>query len=257
MFSIVIRNKNEANHLEKVLSILIKIYSSDFDEIIIVDNKSTDNSIAIAKKYNCKIVHIEKFSYGKAINLGIDVAKNNYILLLSAHAVPVGQSFFKNTLAFIKSKKNIAGLRYINSYVNYNRSLQNDFLITEPLKYGLMAACCIVVKEVWLKHKFDEKLLFSEDKEWSNRVVKNGYKIYDVNETFYYFIKRNNKSELTRFKNETLVAYQLKVEQPPSIFSVIIDLVKRLFYLNPKIFVHNTVLDIKKAFFKIKIKNNF
>ena len=257
MFSIVIRNKNEASHLEKVLSILKQMYSSDFDDIIIVDNKSTDNSLAIAKKYNCKIVHIDQFSYGKAINFGIQAAKNNYILLLSAHAVPIGQSFFKNSLSLLNSKKNIAGLRYINSYANYDRSLKNDFLITQPLKYGLMAACCIVVKDVWENHKFDENLPFSEDKEWSNRVINNGFNIYDINETFYYFIKRNQKSELVRFKNETLAAYQLKVEKLPSTVSIIVDLIKRLFYLNPKLFIVNSKLDIKKAIIKQKLKNKF
>ena len=137
MFSIVIRNKNEASHLEKVLSILKRMYSSDFDDIIIVDNKSTDNSLAIAKKYNCRIVHIDQFSYGKAINLGIQAAKNNYILLLSAHAVPIGQSFFKNSLSLLNSKKNIAGLRYINSYANYDRSLNNDFFTTSTFPISL------------------------------------------------------------------------------------------------------------------------
>ena len=257
MFSIVIRNKNEASHLEKVLSILKQMYSSDFDDIIIVDNKSTDNSLAIAKKYNCKIVHIDQFSYGKAINFGIQAAKNNYILLLSAHAVPIGQSFFKNSLSLLNSKKNIAGLRYINSYANYERSLNNDFLITQPLKYGLMAACCVVVKDVWENHRFDEDLPFSEDKEWSNRVVIKGFNIYDINETFYYFIKRNQKAELVRFKNETYAAYKLKVEQKPSIVNVIVDLFKRLFYLNPKIFIQSSLLDIKKSFIKFRLISKF
>ena len=69
MFSIVIRNKNEAFYLNRVLHILTTIYSHDFDEIIIVDNNSTDDSLAVAKKYNCKVVNISNFTYGKAINL--------------------------------------------------------------------------------------------------------------------------------------------------------------------------------------------
>jgi hypothetical protein len=39
----------------------------------------------------------------------------------------------------------------------------------------LMAA--MVNKKVWHNNKFNEVLLFSEDKEWSARVIKRGMKL--------------------------------------------------------------------------------
>jgi rhamnosyltransferase len=96
--SIVIRNKNEAVALENTLSILTKVYSNDFKEIIVVDNLSSDESIEIANKYNCKIITIDDFTYGRAINFGINASISNYVLLLSSHAIPVGTAFFENTL---------------------------------------------------------------------------------------------------------------------------------------------------------------
>jgi glycosyltransferase involved in cell wall biosynthesis len=77
MISIVIRNKNEA--ALNVLTILTKVYAADFDEIIVVDNNSTDDSRIIAGKF--KIINIESFTYVKTINLGVETAKNNYVLL--------------------------------------------------------------------------------------------------------------------------------------------------------------------------------
>jgi hypothetical protein len=41
----------------------------------------------------------------------------------------------------------------------------------------LMAACAMVNKKVWHNNKFNEVLLFSEDKEWSARVIKRGMKL--------------------------------------------------------------------------------
>ena len=93
MISIVIRNKNEGVALESTLNILRKLYIEDIDEIIVVDNNSTDKSIEIAKKFKCKIIMIENFTYGKAINLGIENTKNDLVLLLSSHAIPIGNSF--------------------------------------------------------------------------------------------------------------------------------------------------------------------
>ena len=77
MISVVIRNKNEEQSLEDILNFLCKVYIDDIDEIIIVYNNSTDQSIVVAKIFKCKIVTIENFTYGKAINLGIENAKKS------------------------------------------------------------------------------------------------------------------------------------------------------------------------------------
>lgn len=207
-FSVVIRNKDEAPALENVLSILREIYYSDINEIIVVDNNSSDNSEEIALRYNCKVVKIDNFSYGRAINFGMEVAISKHVLLLSAHAIPIGKDFFKNTFLAIKEQENVAGVRFINSFENYNRAIQNNFKVTQPLKFGLTAGCCIVNKDVWERFKFNEDLIAIEDKEWSERVMHKGFEILDLNETYFYFLKRDSKSLLNRFKIETIAEYQ-------------------------------------------------
>lgn len=263
MISIVIRNKNEAKALENVLTILTKVYSADFDEIIVVDNNSTDDSRIIAEKFDCKIVPIDQFTYGKAINFGIEMAKNNYVLLLSSHAIPIGNSFFINARNEFKKNDTIAGLRFINSFDNYNRALKNDFIVKEGLNYGLMAACAMVNKKVWLIYKFDEMLLASEDKEWSARVIKNGYEIRDVNETFFYFLKRDRKSTLMRWKNEIIADYQLKNKIFPSISIISLSFLYRILLHHPGDFFKKIGYEVKllKGKFEVKkilkeLKNN-
>lgn len=253
MISIVIRNKNEAIYLDRILSILENQYSDDINEIIVVDNKSTDGSIVVANKYNCKIVTIDTFSYGKAINIGINEAKNDFVLLLSAHAIPIGNSFFKNSMQFIADKKDFAGLRYINSIENYERALENKFRVKKPLEYGLMAACCMVSKKVWLQFPFNEELVFSEDKEWSNRVTKVGFGIYEMNESFFYFIKRTTKSDLDRFKNETIANYQLFNKKSPSGLKIIFSFLKKIVITNTLVFFKTISSDYKIAKIKFKI----
>lgn len=210
MISIVIRNKNESESLKRTLQVLFQFYKNEFDEIIVVDNESTDDSVKVANEFNCKIVEISNFTYGKAINLGIENAKNDWILLLSSHSIPMGKHFFKNTMDFISAKEDMAGLRFVNNALNIERVLLDGFEVKKPLDFGLMAACCIVSKKVWNQFKFDEALVFSEDKEWSERVSKNGFKIYQINETFFYDIKRDKKSFFNRYKNETIAYYQLR-----------------------------------------------
>lgn len=234
MISIVIRNKNEAKALENILSIITDVYSGDYKEIIIVDNYSTDNSVEIALKYNCRVVNIKDFTYGRAINVGIEAAVTKYVLLLSAHAIPVGTSFFKNTLAALTANENIAGIRYINSIENYKRAVINNFKVLEPLDSGLMAACALINKEVWAQFKFNEELVAIEDKEWSDRVVKNDFQIIDLNETYFYFIKRTVKGNIARYKNETIASNLVRQKEFLSTTVIWGSFLKNILFANTK-----------------------
>lgn len=255
MISIVIRNKNEAKALENILSIITNLYAGDYHEIIIVDNYSTDDSLVIASKYKCKIVTIKNFSYGRATNLGIETAESNYVLLLSAHAIPIGNSFFKNTLIALENNENVAGIRYINGIENYKRAVENNFKVIEPLKYGLMTACAIVNKKVWNQFKFDEELLACEDKEWSERVIKNGFKILDLNETFFYFIKRSEKASLLRYKIETISEYMLNKKKFPNVIIILLSFLKSVVITNTKEYFKKLYREILILKIKLEIYN--
>lgn len=250
MISIVIRNRNEGKALENTLSILTNVYSKEFNEIIIVDNNSTDNSLNIALKYKCRVITINNFSYGRATNLGIEAAETKYVLMLSSHSIPIGKSFFKNTFDALNERENIAGIRYINSIENYNRAIKNDFKIQEPLKFGLMTGCAVINKDVWNRFKFDEDLPFSEDKEWSKRVFDNGYAILDLNETFFYFIKRDLQSSVSRFRNETLSEFLLHGKKYPSLIIILTSFIKKIIFIN----TINYFKQLRNDFLFLKVK---
>ncbi len=255
MVSIVIRNKNEAVALEKVLQILHSQYQNDFSEIIIVDNNSTDNSLQIAQNYGCKIVPIKDFTYGKATNLGIQNASSNYVLLLSAHAIPVGNSFFKDSLVVMQSNENIAGLRYINSLANYTRAIENNFVINNPIQYGLMTACAMINKVAWQRIKFDEEMVFSEDKDWSKRVVDAGFQLKDINQTFFYFAKPTPTGLINRYKNETIAHYQLNNQIGPSSGKIILSFLKKTMVTNVVTFFTTFQKDVTLLKTKFEIRN--
>lgn len=249
MFSVVIRNKNEASNLDKCLGMLTNIYGDDVNEIILVDNNSTDDSIVIAKKYNCKIVTIDKFTYGKALNIGINEAKSKYVLLLSSHSMPIGNSFFKNTYNILKKNDKWAGARFINSVANFERAIKNNFKVVNPLNEGLLAACCVINKEVWEEVKFDEYIVAAEDKDWSNKVISRGYEILEINETFLYYIQRDFKGRLKKNKIETIAGHQLMNKKfKYSKFEIYLIFLKNLVLINPRdyiVLMYNSYLSLK------------
>ena len=83
--SVVINTRNSEQHLDKVLQSV-----KEFDEIVICDMYSTDKTIEIAEKYNCKIVFIEP-SPDKIVeparNFAIQSATHKYVLVLDSDEI--------------------------------------------------------------------------------------------------------------------------------------------------------------------------
>ena len=80
--SIIIPTLNEEDSLNILLNELSK-FSEYINEIIVVDGQSDDDTIKIAKKFNCKtIIQQKKLGYGDAIIKGINESNSDYSLIL-------------------------------------------------------------------------------------------------------------------------------------------------------------------------------
>ena len=209
MISIVIRNKDQAKALNFLLKNLTERYNNDFEEIIIIDNLSTDNSREIAKKYNVRFETIENFSYGGSANFAAEKAKFPIVVIFSAHSYPVSHDFFKLIVEKFNGNKNLAGLRCLHSLNDYKNFINRVSAKSDPNKSGLIFSGSAFNKKIWEKQPFREDVTTFEDKEWSKRVLENGYEIEFVESIFCYDIKRTRKQTFFRFKNDIIGNYQL------------------------------------------------
>lgn len=90
-FSVVINTYNAGKHLREVLSSV-----KDADEIVICDMHSTDDTLAIAGEFDCRVVYYEKNGREVGIceparNLAIQSAKNDWVLLIDADEKVTGE----------------------------------------------------------------------------------------------------------------------------------------------------------------------
>jgi glycosyltransferase involved in cell wall biosynthesis len=208
--SVVIRNKNQDKALAFLLRNLVERYSEDIDEIIVLDNLSEDNSKKVSEKYKAKFVTIEKFSYGGSANIAAESATNDIVVIFSAHSFPVSHDFFKLIKEkFVGREDELAGLRCLHNINDYLGYINNVSSVDDYNKAGLIFAGSVFNKKVWNKHPFKSDITTFEDKEWSKRVIANGYKIEFVPSIFCYDIQRNKAQLFFRFKNETIGSYQL------------------------------------------------
>lgn len=83
MISITIIVKNGERHIEKVLEALAR-----FDEVIVLDTGSTDNTMSIAKRFSNVALHTSPFlGFGPSHNLATSLAKHDWILSLDADEI--------------------------------------------------------------------------------------------------------------------------------------------------------------------------
>jgi glycosyltransferase involved in cell wall biosynthesis len=80
MISVVIIAKNEAHIIGQILQSLQGIS----DDIIVVDNGSTDGTQSICKEYSARLIETSWQGYGPTKNIGIDAATHDWILNLDA-----------------------------------------------------------------------------------------------------------------------------------------------------------------------------
>lgn len=121
--SVIILNYNVRYFLEQcVLSVESALNSID-GEIIVVDNNSSDDSCAMIKQRfpNVKLIeNADNSGFPKGNNIGVAVAKGEYICILNPDTVVAEDSFTK-VLAFAKKQNNlgIIGVKLIDGTGNF------------------------------------------------------------------------------------------------------------------------------------------
>ena len=191
--SIVIRTKNEAEFIGETLS---RVEAQTFDgthEVIVVDSGSTDETTKIAEGHKAKIIQIaaKEFTYGKALNLGADVAEGRFIVNLSAHALPADKNWLGNLVSEFETSKvaGVYGQQLSSGYMNPFDACRNEGFFGNRRKHfkgdngralrDLHFSNCnsAVRREIWKRFKFDEAVAYAEDVLWQRTVISAGYTI--------------------------------------------------------------------------------
>jgi glycosyltransferase involved in cell wall biosynthesis len=105
--SVVINTYNASKHLARVLDAV-----KNFDEIVVCDMESTDDTIDIAREHGCKIVTFPKANHKSAEparTFAIQSATSDWVLVVDADEV-VSESLRSYLYDFIKDPGKIRGL---------------------------------------------------------------------------------------------------------------------------------------------------
>lgn len=242
--SIVIPSFNTNQLLDECLASLFKETKSISQETIVVDNGSTDNTVAmIRKKYvSIKLISNKKnYGFAKAINQGLKIARGENILLLNSDTV-IKDKAINIAIDYLKLNKNkdILGCKLLNPdgsvqpsggflpnlwqvfcwmffldelpILNclmkpYQQSRKDFYRKTQELGWITGAFMLIKRKVFDTIGGFDEQFfMYGEEVEWCYRAKKAGFTVWYYPKA--YIIHHKGKSSLRGFEIAVLGEYQ-------------------------------------------------
>lgn len=205
LVSIVIPCFNNSDTIIETLeSVKLQTYTNF--EIIIVNDGSTDNSenvinSFIAENENINIKLLSQLNAGPSLtrNFGASIAKGAFLMFLDADDL-LHKTYVEKAVNVLETE-NAINIVYANTeFFGAESGLWqlNDFEIVSFLKYNSIPIFALIRNNVFQKlGGFDTNLSFTEDWELWIRIVKDFGGVHKINETLFFYRKRENKSSLS------------------------------------------------------------
>lgn len=133
--SLVLPAYNEAQNIGRALREFLAI--NLFDEIIVVDNNSIDNTLTIASNYGVKVIKELNQGYGFALRRGISEATGDYIFLCEPDGT-FSANDAKKLLSYAKNSDMVTGTRTNLNFVEKGANM--GFL----LRFGNIAVAKLI-----------------------------------------------------------------------------------------------------------------
>jgi GT2 family glycosyltransferase len=220
--SVIVIGYNSWHYLESCFASLSFIQENADNEIIYVDNGSTDNTVKEIKNHFPSVIIIENhknLGISKARNHGIAQAKGEYLWLLDSDT-ETSREVCNTMLAFMDSHPEVGlcGCRLVGNNGKPQAScrrfptisekwnamwriilkrpkldIQYDLEQTAPFRVDYVIGACQMFRRMVLEKvgSLDEHFFFAEDADFCRRITMAGYQIFYLPQvSMYHFYQR-------------------------------------------------------------------
>lgn len=171
--SIVIPARNEERHLPECLRALRRAADSGgyCMEIVVVNNRSTDRTVAIAESAGCRVVHSDAKNLSIIRNVGVRASRAKIVVTIDADS-RIGPNAFSAIWRVLKRGSVVGGAGVIlPSRVSLGIVCTALALLPIALRYRISAGLFFFRREAFdAIGGFDEKLVSAEDIDFAKRL---------------------------------------------------------------------------------------
>lgn len=218
--SIIIRTRNEERWIAACLR---NVFGQEHapDEVILVDNRSSDHTVARARNFDVKVVDVDEYLPGKALNAGVRASSGDMIVCLSGHCVPADRFWLGNLLRNLDDP-GVAGVYGRQQPLSYSSDLDKRDLLTI---FGLDRkvqrrdsffhnANSAIPRARWEQAPFDETVTNIEDRVWAKRMLELGYTIvYEPEASVYHHHGIHQDGNIERCANVVRIIESLNIRE--------------------------------------------
>lgn len=218
--SIIFRALNEEKWFDHALSACANQRFEHGDiELILVDSGSTDQTIKIAERHGCRIVHIKKsdFTFGRSLNYGCEAATGEYLVFISAHCIPADRDWLSRLIApltddtadYVYGRQiGAEHSRFSERQIFAQHFPEADMLPQDG--FFINNANAAIRKETWRKYAFDETVTGLEDMVLGKAIVKDGGKVgYVAAATVTHIHEESFRQTRRRYYREALTLREI------------------------------------------------
>jgi GT2 family glycosyltransferase len=190
---IIIPSFNGAQALQKTLDELIR--QNLKQQVLVVDGGSNDGSLEVIHQTGVRLLKVENFGYGHALNRGIEATNASYLALMNSDVLMPKATLEAAVLRLNEPKMGAVGPIPLLPDGSKQRSfslayLPNHLNIHKPLPVKMLHGYCLVTRRDVLEQVggFDERFfMYNEEYDWCWRVLKAGYGLEMIPETAIHF----------------------------------------------------------------------
>ena len=228
--SIVIRAYNEEKHIGRLLEGIRQQTLKDV-ELILVDSGSTDETVSIAESLGARVVRITsaEFTFGRSLNLGLQAATRELVVIASAHVYPVYPDWLAALLYPFQNEK--VALTYGKQRGPETAPFSEQQIYhqwyPEVSKPRQSTAFCnnanaAIRKSLWEQNSYDETLTGLEDLAWGKWAKEQGYEIAYVAEAEIVHVHNETPQAIfNRYRREAMAFKKIFPEAHFSLYDFV------------------------------------